>query len=139
MSKRIKKRVAPRRRISGGLTSGSVFPCADNSGARVLRLIQVISYKGRRRRLPVASVGDLCIVSCREGTPEMRRQVMHAVIVRQRKPYVRKDGSWIQFEDNAAVILTPEGTMRGSDIKGPVAKEAIERWGRIANAARSVV
>lgn len=64
---------------------------------------------------------------------------MHAVIVRQRKPYVRKDGSWIQFEDNAAVILTPEGTMRGSDIKGPVAKEAIERWGRIANAARSVV
>ncbi len=46
-------------RISGGLTSGSVFICADNSGARVLRLIQVLGYKGRRRRLPIASVGDL--------------------------------------------------------------------------------
>lgn len=139
MSKRIKKRVAPRRRISGGLTTGSVFICADNSGARVLRLITVLAWKGRRRRLPSASVGDLCVVSCREGTPEMRRQVMNAVIVRQRKPYCRKDGSWIQFEDNAAVILTPEGTLRGSDIKGPVAKEAADRWARLGTTARMVV
>ena len=121
MSKRIKRRVTPRRRISGGLTTNSVFICADNSGARVLRLIQVMGYKGRRRRLPSAAVGDLVMVSCREGTPEMRRQMFNAVIVRQRKPYVRKDGTWVQFEDNAAVILTPEGTLRGSDIKGPIA------------------
>ncbi len=139
MSKRLKKRVTPRRKISCGLTSGSVFVCADNSGARVLRLIQVLGYKGRRRRLPLAGVGDLIIVSCREGTPEMRRQMLNAVVVRQRKPYLRKDGSWIQFEDNAAVILTPEGTLRGSDIKGPVAKEAVDRWARIGTAARVVV
>ncbi|MBN1681956.1 50S ribosomal protein L14 [Candidatus Bathyarchaeota archaeon] len=139
MSKRLKKRIPPRRKFSGGLTSGSVFNCTDNSGARVLRLIQVIGYKGRRRRLPSASVGDLVIVSCREGTPEMRRQMLNAVIVRQRKPYLRKDGSWIQFEDNAAVILTPEGTLRGSDIKGPVAKEAVDRWARIGTAARMIV
>src|SRR4030042_2298925 len=137
MSKRTgKRKVIPRRRISGGLTSGSVFICADNSGARVLRLIQVLGYKGRRRRLPIASVGDLCIVSCREGTPEMRRQMFSAVIVRQRKPYLRKDGTWIQFEDNAAVILTPEGTLRGSDVKGPVAKEAVERFARLGTTAR---
>ena len=139
MSKRLKKRIPPRRKYSSGLTSGSVINCTDNSGARVLRLIQVIGYKGRRRRLPIASVGDLIIASCREGTPEMRRQMLNAVIVRQRKPYLRKDGSWIQFEDNAAVILTPEGTLRGSDIKGPVAKEAVDRWGRIGNAARMIV
>ncbi len=139
MSKRIKKRVTPRRRISGGLTTNSVFICADNSGARVLRLIQVMGYKGRRRRLPSAAVGDLVMVSCREGTPEMRRQMFNAVIVRQRKPYVRKDGTWVQFEDNAAVILTPEGTLRGSDIKGPIAKEAAERWPRLGTVARMVV
>ena len=139
MSKRIKKRVTPRRRISGGLTTNSVFICADNSGARVLRLIQVMGYKGRRRRLPSAAVGDLVMVSCREGTPEMRRQMFNAVIVRQRKPYIRKDGTWVQFEDNAAVILTPEGTLRGSDIKGPIAKEAAERWPRLGTVARMVV
>jgi len=139
VSKRIKKRITPRRRISGGLTTNSVFICADNSGARVLRLIQVMGYKGRRRRLPSAAVGDLVMVSCREGTPEMRRQMFNAVIVRQRKPYVRKDGTWVQFEDNAAVILTPEGTLRGSDIKGPIAKEAAERWPRLGTVARMVV
>jgi len=139
VSKRIKKRITPRRRISGGLTTNSVFICADNSGARVLRLIQVMGYKGRRRRLPSAAVGDLVMVSCREGTPEMRRQMFNAVIVRQRKPYMRKDGTWVQFEDNAAVILTPEGTLRGSDIKGPIAKEAAERWPRLGTVARMVV
>jgi large subunit ribosomal protein L14 len=139
MSKRIKKRITPRRRISGGLTTNSVFICADNSGARVLRLIQMMGYKGRRRRLPSAAVGDLVMVSCREGTPEMRRQMFNAVIVRQRKPYMRKDGTWVQFEDNAAVILTPEGTLRGSDIKGPIAKEAAERWPRLGTVARMVV
>lgn len=139
MSKRIKRRILPRRKISGGLTIGSVISCADNTGARRLKIIQMIGYKGRRRRLPNVGIGDLVMVSCREGTPEMRRQLFNAVIVRQRRPYQRQDGSRIQFEDNAAVILTPEGTLRGSDIKGPVAKEAVERWSRIGNLARMVV
>jgi len=139
LSKRIKRRILPRRKISGGLTIGSVINCADNTGARRLKIIQMIGYKGRRRRLPNIGIGDLVMVSCREGTPEMRRQLFNAVIVRQRRAYQRQDGSRIQFEDNAAIILTPEGTMRGSDIKGPVAKEAVERWARIGNLARMVV
>jgi large subunit ribosomal protein L14 len=113
--------------------------CTDNTGAHKLRLIQVIGYKGRRRRLPNAGVGDLIVASCREGTPEMRRQIFSAVVVRQRKPYPRKDGTWIYFDDNAAVILTPEGELRGSDIKGPVAREAVERWPRLTQIARMVV
>ena len=139
MSKRIKRRILPRRKISGGLTIGSMVNCADNTGARRLKIIQMIGYKGRRRRLPNVGIGDLVMVSCREGTPEMRRQLFNAVIVRQKRPYQRQDGSRIQFEDNAAVILTPEGTLRGSDIKGPVAREAVERWSRIGNLARMVV
>ncbi|MBS7619473.1 50S ribosomal protein L14 [Candidatus Bathyarchaeota archaeon] len=139
MSKRVKTRIVSRRRVSPALTTGSVVTCADNSGARILRLIQVRGYKGRRRRLPYASVGDLIVVSVREGIPEMRGQIFNAVIVRQKKPYRRSDGTWIQFEDNAAIILTPEGTLRGSDIKGPVAREATERWPRIGNVAKMVV
>lgn len=139
MSKRIKRRILPRSRVAGGLTIGSVINCADNSGARRLRIIQMMGYKGRRRRLPAIGIGDLVMVSCREGTPEMRRQMFNAVIVRQRRPYLRADGSRLQFEDNAAVILTPEGTLRGSDIKGPVAREAANRWARLGNIARMVV
>jgi large subunit ribosomal protein L14 len=139
MSKRIKRRILPRRRISGGLTIGSVLNCADNTGARRLKIIQMVGYKGRKRRLPTVGVGDLVIVSCREGTPEMRKQLFNAVVVRQKRLYQRTDGTRVQFEDNAAVILTPEGTLRGSDIKGPVAREAVDRWARLGNLARMVV
>jgi large subunit ribosomal protein L14 len=116
-----------------------MIDCADNSGARRLRLIQVVGYKGRRRRYPSAGVGDMISVSVREGVPDMRRQIFSAVVIRQRKPYPRRDGTWVQFEDNAAVILTPEGELRGSDIKGPVAREAVERWPRLGSIARMVV
>jgi large subunit ribosomal protein L14 len=139
MSKRIKRRILPRRKVSGGLTIGSMINCADNTGARRLRVIQMVGYKGRKRRLPTVGVGDLVIVSCREGTPEMRKQLFNAVIVRQKRLYQRNDGTRVQFEDNAAVILTPEGTLRGSDIKGPVAREAVNRWPRLGNIARMVV
>jgi large subunit ribosomal protein L14 len=139
MSKRIKRRILPRRKVSGGLTIGSMINCADNTGARRLRVIQMLGYKGRKRRLPTVGVGDLVIVSCREGTPEMRKQLFNAVVVRQKRLYQRTDGTRVQFEDNAAVILTPEGTLRGSDIKGPVAREAVNRWPRLGNIARMVV
>jgi len=126
-------------KISKGLIPGTVLKCADNTGARVLRLIQVIGYKGRLRRYPKASVGDQITVSVRKGVPEMRKKMFQAVIVRQRKPYRRVDGVWIQFEDNAAAIITPDGEMKGSEIRGPVAKEAAERWPRVASAARIIV
>jgi len=126
-------------KLSKGLIPGSVLKCADNTGARVLRLIQVIGYKGRLRRYPSASVGDRITISVRKGTPELRKKMFQAVIVRQRKPYRRIDGVWIQFEDNAAAIITPDGELKGSEIRGPVAKEAAERWPRVASAARTIV
>jgi large subunit ribosomal protein L14 len=75
----------------------------------------------------------------RKGAPDMRNKIFRAVVVRQRKPYRRNDGVWVQFEDNAAVIMTPEGEMKGSEIRGPVAKEAAERWPRIASASSIIV
>jgi large subunit ribosomal protein L14 len=126
-------------KISRGLQPPAVLRCADNTGAKNLRLIQVMGYKGRLRRYPRASVGDKITVSVRHGTPDMRKKIFQAIIVRQRKPFRRIDGVWVQFEDNAAVVITPEGEMKGSEIRGPVAKEAAERWPRIASAASIIV
>ena len=126
-------------KISRGIPSGAIVKCADNTGARELRVIQVIQYKGRLRRVPSAAVGDMITVSVRRGTPDMRRKIFQAVLVRQRKPFRRKSGVWIQFEDNAAVIMTPEGDIRGSEIRGPVSREAAERWPRIASASSIIV
>ncbi|MBS7659452.1 MAG: 50S ribosomal protein L14 [Candidatus Bathyarchaeia archaeon] len=126
-------------KISRGLPAGSILKCADNTGAKELRLIQVIGYKGRRGRVPSAAVGDRVAVSVRRGTPDMRKKIFHAVVIRQRMPFRRPDGIWVQFEDNAAVIITPEGEMKGSEIRGPVAKEAAERWPRIASAASIII
>jgi len=131
--------VAQRARVSRGILSGAIVKCADNSGARTLRVIQVTGYKGRLRRVPSAAVGDKLTVSVRRGTPDMRRKIFQAVLIRQRKPYRRRDGVWVQFEDNAAVVMTPEGDMRGSEIRGPVSKEAAEIWTRIASAASIIV
>lgn len=131
--------VAQRTRVSRGIPVGAIIKCADNSGARALRVIQVMGYKGRLRRVPAAGVGDRITVSVRRGTPDMRRKIFQAVLIRQRKPYRRSDGVWVQFEDNAGVVMTPEGDMRGSEIRGPVSKEAAEIWTRIASAASIIV
>jgi len=126
-------------RVSPGLQVGSYVNVADNSGARVAMIIGVPGYRGRLRRVPQAGVGDKVIVSVKKGIPEMRKQIFPAVVVRQKRPYRRADGTWVSFEDNAVVIITPEGTLKGSEIRGPVAREAVERWPRIANMASIIV
>lgn len=128
-----------RPKVTRGVQAGTMLNCSDNTGARKLRLIQVIGYKGRLRRVPSAGVGDLIVASVRKGTPDMRKKLFRAVVVRQRMPFRRADGIWVQFEDNAAVIITAEGEMKGSEIRGPVAREAAERWPRIASAASIIV
>lgn len=122
-----------------GLPLGAVLPCADNSGAKIISLIGVKAYHGVARRIPAAGIGDMFIASVKKGTPEMRSKVVYAVVVRQRRPYRRSDGTMVEFDDNAAVLVTPEGEVRGSEIKGPVAREAAERWPRIAAVASTIV
>jgi len=126
-------------RLSKGVNVGTYLTCADNTGAKIIQIIAVKGYKGRLDRYPKASVGDMVIVSVKKGTPQMRRQVLPAIVIRQRKVYRRESGSWVQFEDNAAVIASPEGAPRGSEIRGPIAKEAAEKWPRIAHAASTIV
>ena len=122
-----------------GLPLGATMPCADNSGAKIVSLIDVKAWHGVARRIPAAGVGDMFIASVKKGTPEMRSKVVYAVVIRQRRPYRRADGTMVQFEENAAVLVTPEGEVRGSEIKGPVAREAAERWPRIAAISSTIV
>jgi large subunit ribosomal protein L14 len=113
--------------------------CADNTGAKILQIAQVTKYKGRHSRLPSAAVGDFVTVTVKKGPAELRKQIFGAVVIRQKYPIRRLSGVRLTFEDNAAVLVTPEGEIKGTDIKGPVAVEAAERWPRIANLASIIV
>ncbi|CAN6647174.1 large ribosomal subunit protein uL14B [Trichomonascus vanleenenianus] len=126
-------------RMSLGLPVGAVINCADNSGARTLNIISVKGTGARLNRLPAAGVGDMVIATVRKGKPELRKKVMPAIVVRQSKPWRRKDGVYLYFEDNAGVIVNPKGEMKGSAVTGPVGKECADLWPRIASNAGVVV
>jgi len=126
-------------KMTCGLPVGAVVNCADNTGAKNLYIIAVKGYRGRLNKLPAAGVGDMVVCTVKKGKPELRKKVHTAVIVRQRKPWRRKDGVWIYFEDNAGVIVNPKGEMKGSAITGPIGKECAELWPRIASASGTIV
>jgi large subunit ribosomal protein L14 len=126
-------------KVMRGLNVGARLTCIDNTGAKVVQIIMTPKLKGVHRRTPKAGVGDLVIISVKKGSADMRRQMLKAVIVRQRRPFRRPDGTMIQFEDNAAVIITETGETKGTMIKGPVALEAAERWPKIAALASIIV
>ncbi len=99
---------------------------ADNSGAKKVRCIRVLGGSGRR----YASVGDLIVVSVKSAIPNgavKKGEVSRAVIVRTKKEVRRKDGSYIRFDENAAVLLNPQGEPKGTRIFGPVARELREK------------
>ena len=121
------------------LPTGARLVCADNTGAREVEIIAVKGYKGVRRRYPAAGVGDIVVVTVKKGTPDIRKQVHYAVIIRQRKEYRRPDGTRVKFEDNAAVITDDKGNPKGSEIRGPVAREAAERFPKIGSIASIIV
>jgi large subunit ribosomal protein L23e len=89
--------------------------------------------------MPSAGPGDLVMCTVKKGKPDLRKKVMPGVIIRQRKPWRRKDGVFIYFEDNAGVIVNPKGEMKGSAIAGPVAKECADIWPRVASNAGTIV
>ena len=126
-------------KITKPLPVGAKINCADNTGAKVLQIISVRGFKGTRRTKPTAGVADF--VTCRvyKGDEKVRKEIHKAVIIRQRKEYRRANGMRISFEDNAAVLVTDKGEARGSIVKGPVAKEAVQRFSTIGKIANIVV
>ncbi len=112
---------------------------ADNSGARQLMCIQVLGGSGRR----YGKVGDVIVASVKQAqpmSPVKKGEVVQAVIVRTVQPYRRSDGSYIRFDENAAVVLDEARTPRGTRIFGPVARELRDRnFMKIVSLAPEVV
>ncbi len=126
--------------VTRGLNIGSKVLAADNSGAKIVRIVSVVHGKTKKGRQQYAKVGDWVKVSVRAGKPDMRGQVFDAVVVRQKKPYRRKTGERVCFEDNAVSLLKDDkGNPKGTQIKGPVAREVQERWPTVAKLAQSVL
>jgi large subunit ribosomal protein L14 len=125
--------------IPRGINTGAYLDCVDNTGARTLFVIAVTKYRGVKNRQPCAGIGDMVVVSVKKGSPEMRKQIFKAVIIRQRRSFRRPDGLRVSFEDNAAVIVDEDGVPKGSEIKGPIAREVAERFSKIASAASIIV
>ncbi|HUF09085.1 MAG TPA: 50S ribosomal protein L14 [Rhodothermales bacterium] len=112
---------------------------ADNSGAKEVLCIRVLGGSGRR----YARIGDKIVVSVKSAIPGgnvKKGEVSTAVVVRTKKEYRRADGSYIRFDENAAVLLTPTGEPRGTRIFGPVARELREKqFMRIVSLAPEVL
>ena len=127
-------------KVTRALPVGSNIETCDNSGAKRIKIFSVYRNKTVKGRLQAAGVGDLVLASVVRGRPDMRKQTVYAVIVRQKREYRRPDGMRVKFEDNAAVVLKDEkGNPKGTIFKGPIAKEATERWPGVAKMARIVV
>ncbi|OIQ06078.1 MAG: 50S ribosomal protein L14 [Candidatus Altarchaeum sp. CG2_30_32_3053] len=125
--------------ITQGIINETILNCTDNSGARELRVIGVKTYKGVRRRKPSAGIGDIVICSVISGDEKIRKQVVKAVVVRQKMAFRRPDGIRVMFEDNAAAIINDDGTPKGTEIRGVVAKEVGARWDKIASIAKGLM
>ena len=100
----------------------TLLDVADNSGAKKIMCVKVLG--GSRRRY--ASIGDIVVVSVREALPNSKvrkGEVARAVIVRTAKEIERADGSYIRFDNNSAVLISPQGEPIGTRIFGPVARE----------------
>lgn len=131
---------AVKARITRSLPFGAYVPVCDNSGAKIIKIISVKGHKTAKGRISAAGIGDLILASVKKGKKDIRKTVVFAVIVRQRKEYRRPEGIRVKFEDNAAVVLKDEkGNPRGTLLKGPIAKEVGERWPAIAKLASIVV
>ena len=117
----------------------SILRIADNTGAKSVLCIRVLG--GSRRRY--AGVGDLIVASVKDAIPNAgikKGEVVQAVVVRTAKETRRRDGTYIRFDDNAAVIINPQGEPRGTRIFGPVGRELREkRYMKIVSLAPEVL
>jgi len=110
---------------------------ADNTGAKEIMCIRVLGGSNRR----YATIGDVIVATVKQATPDgsvKRSEVVRAVIVRTARNYRRADGSYIRFDENAAVLITPQGNPRGTRIFGPVARELRDRFMKIVSLAPEV-
>ena len=121
------------------LNLGAKLIAADNSGAKIVRVVSVKKSKAKKGKQNTAKIADWVKVSVKKGIPDMKGKVFDAVVIRQKKPYKRISGERVAFEDNAVAILKDEkGNPKGTQIKGPIPREVQERWPQVAKIASIV-
>jgi len=125
--------------MTGGLTNGTVVKVDDNSGAKLVRIIGKEKYRGRRGRIPAVGIADIFFASVISGKKDLRKKVVRAVVIRQKKEFRRFTGERVKFEDNACVIITDKNEPQASEIKGVVAKEVAERFPKISTLAKNII
>lgn len=117
----------------------SLLKVADNSGAKVIRCFRVLG--GTRKRY--ARIGDLIVASVQSAEPRKqikKKEIVRAVIVRSRAATRRKDGSYVRFDENAAVIVNEKKEPRGTRIFGPIPRELKEKgYDKIVSLAQDIV
>jgi large subunit ribosomal protein L14 len=89
--------------------------------------------------MPAAGIGEIFIGSVKKGTPEMRKTIVRCVVIRQKKEYRRPNGMRVSFDDNACVLVDENNDPKGTEIKGPVAREVAERFAKIGSTATIIV
>ncbi|MEA3414293.1 MAG: uL14 family ribosomal protein [Nanoarchaeota archaeon] len=126
-------------RTTAGVNLGAKMIAADNSGAKIVRIVSVKRGKGRKGKQGCAKVGDQVKVAIKKGVPDMKGKVFDAVLIRQKKSWRRLTGERIAFEDNAVAILKDDkGNPKGTQIKGAIAREVLERWPQVAKIASNI-
>jgi large subunit ribosomal protein L14 len=126
-------------KATAGLNIGSHMIASDNSGAKIVKIVAVKRGKGKKGKQGCAKISDWVKVSVKKGLPDMKGKVFDAIIIRQKKSYRRLNGERIAFEDNAVAVLKDDkGNPKGTQIKGPIAREVLERWPSVAKIASIV-
>ncbi len=126
-------------KITPGLNLGAIVIASDNSGAKIVKIVAVKKSKAKKGKQVNAKIADWVKVSVRKGIPDMKGKVFDAIVIRQKKAYRRLNGERIAFEDNAVAILKDEkGNPKGTQIKGPIAREVLERWPQVAKIASNI-
>jgi len=108
------------------IQQGTWLKVADNTGAKVAKCIKVLGASKRR----YAYLGDVIVVSIKDAAPRgivKKKSIQKGVIVRQRKEFGRKDGSYVRFDENALVIVDEDNMPKGTRVFGPIAKELREK------------
>lgn len=127
-------------RLTRGLNIGSLVLASDNSGARIVKIVSVKHGKTKKGRQQYAKIGDWVKVSVRKGDYKIKGEVFDAVVIRQKKAFKRNTGERVAFMDNAVALLKDEkGNPKGTQIKGPIAKEVAERWQFLGKIAKHIL
>jgi len=122
------------------LVPGAVLTCADNSGAYEFRMIHVIGKTdGRHGKMSAAGVGDLISASVIKGTATYLKKPVRVVVIRQRSQIRRSSGMRLKFEDNAGIMVGDDNLPVGTEVKGAMAREVVERFVKVAGVASRIV